>query len=199
MYRIKNTSIVLFMMSITFLLCTSCGGRNVGESTEEPDEENYQDTDNPLNIIGMKPEYEKSGGKFSLYSKFIKITIQTPSGNLKYSDEDAELYYDDYAAIFTWAKYICEEAEGNEREENIREYLKKNLLEVVCNLPLDDSYPEEVRECANKVYYDLKDGILNTLYLNERGFGYKEYSFNYKSYTWRTRVRKDENGILYIW
>lgn len=195
MYRTKNTSIVLFMMSITFLLCTSCGGRNVGESTEEPDEENYQDTDNPLNIIGMKPKYEKVEYEMGVYYDFLCVTVQTTNGDLKYSDEDAELYYDDYAAIFTWAEIICRKAKDN---DNLREYFKKNLLEVVCNLPLDNSYPEDVREYANKAYYDYKDGILNTLYLNDRGYGYKEYAFCKKGYTIKMHIRKDENGILYI-
>ena len=36
-------------------------------------------------------------------------------------------------------------------------YLKDHLFDVVCNLPLDESYPQDIREYANKIYYDNKD------------------------------------------
>lgn len=218
MKKMKNRSTFLFAILITMFFCTSCiykgGGKSRGEEVEESVENTYEDsseespedTDNPLNIIGMKPEWKNKGRD---WWSCEKITVQTPNGNLKYSDEDAELYYDDYALIFTWAYLICSGL-YSDKDQSIRNYLKDNLLEVVCNLPLDDSYPEKVREHVNKVYYNKVDDINNTLCVDGRGFGYKKYAYYYEGYSLEYHVEctqkqlirvkrdKDDNGILVI-
>ena len=221
MKKMKNRSIFLFTILITLFFCTSCiykgGGKSRGEEVEESVENTYEDsseespedTDNPLNIIGMKPEWEKWEGYGYDRWSCEKITVQTPNGNLKYSDEDAELYYDDYALIFTWAYLICRGLHSD-KDQSIRDYLKDNLLEVVCDLPLDDSYPEKVREHVNKIYYDRVDEINSTLCVDDRGFGYKNYAYYYEGYSLdyhvectqkqliRMKRDKDDDGILVI-
>lgn len=214
MNRKKKVTLLLVAMLITMCLCTACvqkkgekntskSEENTKEKVENADEKEDQDVDNPLKIIGMKAEFDGSILK--------KITLQTPNGDLKYSDEDAELYYDDYALIFTWAKVICDklsdyymykpEYKDRNKIDNIKNGLKDNLLEVVCNLPLDDSYPEEVKEYVNNVYYDYKDAITNTLQFDKRRSGYKQYVFytdSYKNNPHYVLVKKDNDGILYI-
>lgn len=162
----KNLSLLVTILT-TMLLCTACGG-NEGK-------------DNPLNITGMKIHW--SYHDLSAYSRpsyyYVDyITIETPEGTLKYSDEDAELYYDEYALIFTWASVISyrsyDKTDNDDME--IKDYLDNNLLEIVCNLPLDDSYPENLREYVNRIYYNNVDDIMK-LSLADRGYGYKKYIY----------------------
>ena len=84
----------------------------------------------------------------------------------------------------------------------IKSYLQEALTEVIYNLPLNDSYPENVKEAVNKVYYDNLDAM-KTVYISDRGYGWIECSF----YMHRNKYdknsfyieRSDEfNGVLII-
>lgn len=209
----KTISRLLVTILIALYLFTSCvekkdvnSNENVVDSIENTYKENDEDPNNPLNIIGMTVEWYGSHytdtGKY--YYNDYKITLQTPKGDLKYSDEEAELYYDKYAFLFAMAACICDTQELDEDKENIRDYLKNNLYDVVCNVPLNDSYPKKVRETVNKVYYDNKDDIMHTLHLEDRGYGYKVYEgykiiriFN-ERFIGRIYVRRGDDNILYI-
>ncbi len=166
----KNVSLLVTMLT-AMLLCTACRGN--------------EDTDDPLNISELKIHWTESSFKKGAY--FLDyITIETPEGTLKYSDEDAELYYDEYALIFTWASVISDYSydKTDNDDMEIKDYLDNNLLEIVCNLPLDDSYPEKLREYVNRKYYNNVDDIMK-LSLADRGYGYKKYYYNkvYNDYT----------------
>ena len=217
MYRMKNLSRILVTILITLFLFTSCVKKKVEkkvvdsienfvDSIENTYNVDYKDPNNPLNIIGMKVEWYGRHNSISgeYYYNDYKITLQTTSGDYKYSDEDAELYYDKYAIVFAMAACICDSQLLDSIEENIRDYLKDNLFEVVCNVPLNDSYPQKVREVANKAYYDNIDDIMHTMHLADRGYGYKVYE-GYKitrlfseCYIGRLYVRRGDDSILYI-
>ena len=126
------------------------------------------------------------------------LTVVDADGEVKYSDEDAEQYYDYYASQFFFAYKIakaCVEAKGHA----ITSYLQKNLFKIARNLPLDDSYPKDVKDIANKVYYDSKDKIHN-MKLYKRGYGYVEYVHNiyidsYGDHNIRCfKIYRDENS-----
>lgn len=217
MYKIKPLIRLLVSMLIIIFFCTACvdkpmkknmemSAENTIEGTiEDSHDENYKDPNNPLNIIGMKVEWlnKYSDNDYDDY----KLTLQTPDGDYKYSDEDAELYYDKYAVLFAIAANICDTQLRlylNPKRENIRDYLKNNLFKTVCDIPLNDSYPQKVREVVNKVYYDNIDDIMHTLHLADRGYGYKVYE-GYKitrlfseRYPGRLYVRRGNDSILYI-
>lgn len=190
----KNLSLLVTILT-TMLLCTACGG-NEGK-------------DNPLNITGMKIHWsysDRSAYSDPSYYNVDYITIETPDGELKYSDEDAELYYDEYALIFTWAKCIatCSFLETDSNQMEIKDYLDNHLLEIVCNLPLDDSYPENLREYVNSIYYNIVDDIMK-LSLADRGYGYKKYIYTewyddlFESrYKIGIKISRGDNDILQI-
>lgn len=160
----KNVSLLVTMLT-AMLLCTACVG-NEGK-------------DNPLNISELKIHWKEKNAPWVGFFPLDYITIETPDGELKYSDEDAELYYDEYALIFTWAVRIADDCNWQENVDymEIKDYLENNLLEIVCNLPLDDSYPENIREFVNSIYYNNVDDIMK-LSLADRGYGYKKYYYN---------------------
>lgn len=207
----KNIVLLLVSLFITIFLSTACVEKNVkknveinaANSTEDAYDENYEDPNNPLNIIGMRVEWLKDKYDRDDY----KITLQTKDGDYKYSDEDAEQYYDKYALVFALAACICDTQLGKDStEDNIRDYLNNNLFGIVRDIPLNDSYPRKVREVVNKTYYDNIDDIKHTLHLADRGYGYKVYE-GYKikrywpfpgSYIGRLYVRRGDDGILYI-
>ena len=193
-------------MLITLFLCIACVEKNVkkdvemnaANSTEETYDERCENPNNPLNIVGMRVEWLNFDTE---RSNDYKITLQTPGGDYKYSDEDAEQYYDNYAAIFAIAACICDTQLYPDSTQNIRDYIKNNLFKIVCDIPLNDSYPQKVREVVNKTYYDNKDDIMHTLHLADRGYGYKVYEgykIFYKSYPGRLYVRRGNDSILYI-
>lgn len=185
MNRMKNVSLLVTMLT-TMLLCTACRGN--------------EDTDDPLNISELKIHWtESSFEKGAYYLDYI--TIETPEGTLKYSDEDAELYYDEYALIFTWASVISDQVYD---KTEIKDYLDNNLLEIVCNLPLDDSYPENLREFVNSIYYNNVDDIMK-LSLADRGYGYKKYIYTERyddlfeiTYKIGIKISRGDNDILQI-
>ena len=204
----KNNVLLLVSLFITIFLCTACVEKNVkkdveinaANSIEDTYDESYEDPNNPLNIVGMRVEWLKDNLINDYYR--YKITLQTKDGDYKYSDEDAEQYYDKYAIIFALAACICDtQVRIDSTEENIRDYLNNNLLEIVRDIPLNDSYPPNVREVVNKAYYDNIDDITNTLHLADRGYGYKVYEGYRKvilGLVGRLYVRRGNDSILYI-
>lgn len=187
----KNVSLLVTMLT-AMLLYTACRGN--------------EDTDNPLNISELKIHWKEKNAPLAGFFPLDYITIETPDGELKYSDEDAELYYDEYALIFTWAVRIADDCDWQENVDymEIKDYLDNNLLEIVCNLPLDDSYPEKLREYVNRIYYNNVDDIMG-LSLEDRGYGYKKYYYNkvYNDYTGSycyhgLKIWSAENDVLKI-
>lgn len=211
MYKKKNL-LRLLVLLITIFLCTACVEKNVKKdveknaeiSTKDTYDESFEDPNNPLNIVGMSVEWLKKNEHSNYYDDY-KITLQTLDGDYKYSDEDAEQYYDQYATLFAIAACICDtQLYLDSTKVNISDYLKNNLFKIVCEIPLNDSYPPKVREVVNKVYYDNKDDIMHTLHLADRGYGYKVYE-GYKIIRWlyechpgRLYVRRGNDSILYI-
>ncbi len=217
MYRMKILSRSFFTILITLFPFTSCVQKEVEkkdvdsiekvvESIEDTHNDDYKDPNNPLNIIGMKVEWygrhNSISGEYYYYD--YKITLETPDGDYKYSDEDAEQCYDQYAKVFAIAACICDTQLLDSIRENIRDYLKNNLLDIVCNVPLNDSYPKKVREFVNKAYYDNKDDIMHLLHLADRGYGYKVYEgykmirFLDECHPGRLYVRRGDDSVLYI-
>lgn len=167
---------LLTTLLVMAFLCMSCGGNGSVNSTgKESNANSEEETSNPLNITGMTPTYKYWESNKEWYLGYI--TLQTPNGDYMYDDEDADLYYDNLAGVFFFAYKIAREAREwpslGDRSD-IREYLKDHLFEVVTNLPLDSSYPERIREHANKVYYDNKD---KDIYVEDKGYGYVKYLY----------------------
>ena len=163
-------------------------------------EENNSNANNPLGLTGLTPVYEQdsyedgNGKHYFWYCKYI--TVQNSKGDYLYSDEDAERYYEGYLNLFFMAKLIAGKCD---KDENMREYMKNNLSNIVTHLPLDESYPENIRERVNKIYYDWKDEM-STLHISERGYGYLKCAYyingdQYNQHSFYLRRDKD-NGRL---
>lgn len=145
---------------------------------------------NPLGIVGFTPEYEfRSDGWGHEYWYFKCIEVHTSSGDLSYSDEDAETYYEQYVDLFFLAYEIAKGTNHN-LDKKIIDYLKKHFTDIISNLPIDDSYPDYVRDYVNEQYYNSKDE-LNTAYISERGYGYIKCSYHPKG-------RKNSTGSFYL-
>lgn len=193
---------LLTTLLVMAFLCMSCGGNGSVNSTEKESNANSEEEpSNPLNIIGMTPVYEMSSDGKECYLKYI--TLQTPNGDYMYDDEDADSYYNDLAGLFFLTYMLANKAEMSvslsDKKNDIREYLKDHLFDVVTNLPLDSSYPERIREFANKVYYDNKD---KDIYVEDKGYGYVKYlyqvKFNGKIENWYFKVGRTEDDGRFI-
>ena len=155
---------------------------------------------NPLNIIGYTHIY-KPDRHLNNY-----ITIQTPDGDYLYSEEDAERYYDSYISQFFFAKKIAlhilyEGYYDDGDDESVIEYVKKNLFKIVSNLPLDSSYPSNVVERVNEIYYDNKEEAA-TLHLIKRDYGkslygyYNDNDYNKLGYLTLSRDTNDGGKLI---
>jgi hypothetical protein len=136
------------------------------------DEGNYNSSipNNPLNIIGYSYIYMNGNIEY--------ITVMTPNGVYLYNEEDAEKYYDDYVSHFFFANMIARRVWYSDAQDGTKEYVKKHLFEIVSNLPLNiNSYPRDVMDRVNKVYYDYMDKAKN-LHLLRRDNGNSIYSYN---------------------
>lgn len=131
---------------------------------------------NPLNIIG----YTFISNPDSYLGNYI--IVQTSNGDCLYNEEDAERYYDYYVSHFFFAARIasstlnCRSYGYLHTEESTREYIKKNLFNIVSNLPLDNSYPSDVVEKVNEIYYNYKEEAA-TLHLIKRDYGRSLYGY----------------------
>lgn len=131
--------------------------------------------DNPaICFKDYKPIFEAYQVDDETHYNFKGVTILDANGVVKYNDEDAEQYYNYYACHFFFAYMIAYNHQTKGKE--LAPYLQNNLFNIVCNLPLDESFPSDVREIVNKIYYDYKDKALN-MQLYKRGYGYIEYAF----------------------
>lgn len=127
--------------------------------------------DNPTLLFrAYKPIYETYEVDDETRYRFVGMKVYDADGEVKYSDENAELFYDYYVSHFFFAYLIALKG------ERIAPYLENNLHAIVCNLPLDDSHPDYVRDLVNKVYYDYIDKLAN-MRLYKRGYGFVEYAF----------------------
>lgn len=144
---------------------------------------------NPLGIIKIIPDFENR-----------QITLQSHTGIIMYNDEDVDKYKQ-YLRLFYFAHIICTDYNIRDNAE-IRSYLEENFTYVLANLPLDDSYPENVKEAVNEVYYDNLDAA-NTVSVTSRGYGYitcKYYWQNYINHKRHFDIKRSEelNGALII-
>lgn len=178
------------------------------ESIEENgglDSDDYNDSDNktstnPLGFTGLTPIYYKY--KYSdntVVWRYDEITVQTSEGDYIYNDEDAERYYEHYLALFFIATRIFPNYTD---DESLVNYITNNISEIITNLPLDDTFPQNIREYVNKIYYDNKDEM-GTLHISERGYGYIKCTFYYncnRNSPGYFRVMRDDknNGRLVI-
>lgn len=179
-------SLKVFTVLLTVMLvCVGCGKNGnsasgsglLGGMSEE-------DKCNPvIRFTSYKPIYEVDttayGASYYRYNKteyyhFRGIKVYDANGEIKYSDEEAEKYYDHYAAHFLYACIIANKVCN---DADMRSYMEEHLFEVVRDLPLSDSYPSNVQEIANKIYYDYKDRAFN-MTLTSRGYGYLVYEYS---------------------
>ncbi len=151
---------------------------------------------NPLamDIVDYIPIYEYNKNDKRWYLKEIRLRI--PGMDYMYDDEDADLYYDDYAFTFYIAYNIAMDAAN---DDVLRDYIKLNLMDIMSNIPLDASYPEKIREYVNKEYYDYKE---KKVYRESKGYGYVKYLFYIevlgKSLPCNFYLRRGENGLFGI-
>lgn len=172
------------------------------ESIEGDDGVNNNTSTNPLGFTGITPIFQKKENKDKYDPEWIckGITVQDSKGDYIYNDEDAERYYEQYLPLFFMA-YEIVDYYYYDHEVDLVNYLTNNLSNIVSNLPLDDTHPQNIREYVNKKFYDNKDAM-NTLCISKRGYGYIEcryynqYRGEYSSFT----IKRDEknNGRLII-
>ena len=178
-------SLKVFTVLLTVMLvCVGCGKNgNSASGSGLLGGVSQKDMSNPAErFTEYKPIYEKKyTGRYYLKC----INILDANGEVKYSDEEAEKYYSNYAAHFLCACIIADKVCDEKNDAEMRSYMEEHLFDVVCNLPLGDSYPSDVREIVNKIYYDYKDRIMN-MSLENRGYGYLKYKYDtgaYNQYT----------------
>jgi hypothetical protein len=164
------------------------------ECIEGDDGFNENTSNNPLGLTGITPIFKKSGDTWDC----MGITVQDSEGDYIYNDEDAEQYYEQYLPLFFIAHKIVPDWSRNDSLVN---YLTNHLSDIVSNLPLDDSYPKDIREYVNKKYYDNKDAM-STLCISKREYGsiWCEYydNPNRRGSCFRVKRDKNNNGRLTI-
>ena len=132
--------------------------------------------DNPAMMFkAYKPVFKTYQVDDETHYQFQGVTVLDVDGEVKYSDEDAELFYNYYVSHFFFAHKIATSF-LNDKGKDIAPYLQENLFNIVCNLPLDDSYPDDIKNKVNKIYYDHIDKVTN-MRLYKRGYGYVEYAY----------------------
>lgn len=163
---------VFAVLSAVMLICIGCKNKNSADNAAEIHNDNST-------IVSQENDVYNPAKRFRAY-KPLRITdsgfvygikIYDANGAVKYSDEDAEKYYDHYAIHFLYAYLIAENG------KEVSEYLDKHLFDVVCNLPLDNSYPSNVRDVVNKIYYEYKDRA-QKIHLYNRDIGCVNYAYD---------------------
>lgn len=137
-------------------------------------EEGNGSKQNPLGFTTITPVFYKDKNYDNTDCwRCHNITVQNTMGDYIYNDGDAERYYEHYLSLFFMAHQIV--PTWSEDEEFVN-YLSNHLTDIITNLPLDDSYPQNIREHVNKRYYDNKDEV-STLHISERGYGYLKCTY----------------------
>lgn len=146
--------------------------QDIAMETSQYDDSQISDdyNNNPLNVTGIIPIYKSIRVDDEIRYSYDRICIQTLDGELTYDDQQVEKYIDRYKSFFFMAYMIAKEG------IKIAPYLREHLMEVVSNLPLNNSYPQNVREHANKIYYDYKDRT-ECMTVYKRGYGFVEFAF----------------------
>lgn len=190
----KNLVKVIAAIFVVVSLCIACGGKDASNTSSKESNVNKAKElgwDNPFNITDISPIYNTSKDGDDVYYSLERIKIQTSDGELMYDDgqmEDVLLYMHYFFMSYMIASGGTEYAP----------YLKDHLLEVVHNLPLDQSYPDGLREYANYVYYNYKDKLKRMIEY-EKGNGYVEYAYDQGAPLWDEpdvycfRLYRDEN------
>lgn len=176
----KKMMKIMTAIFVIVSLCVACS-RTDKENTSQKTERKIGNAqrlgwENPFNIIDISPVYEKKGDGGNVYYSFERLKIQTPDGELMYDDKqmnDVMLYMH-----YFFMSYMI--ASGG---TNYATYLEDHLFEVVYNLPLDKSYPQDIREYANFVYYSYKDKMQRMIEY-EKGDGYVEYAYDQGGLLW---------------
>lgn len=188
-------SLKVFTILLTVMLvCVGCGKN--GNSTSDSGllgGMSKKDMSNPAErFTEYKPTYEIS--KYTNNYMFYGIKIFDANGEVKYSDEEAEKYYSNYAAHFLCACIIADRVHD---DAEMRSYMEEHLFEVVRDLPLNESYPSNMQETINRIYYDYKDRIMN-MSLESRGYGYLLYKYDTNgNWTYYLRICRDkDSGVL---
>lgn len=164
---------------------------NFYDPSELPgDDSDYysENPDNPLNIIDYS--------YICLNGNIEYITVLTSNGVYLYNEEDAEQYYDYYVPHFFWANMIVRRVWYSDASKDTKQYVKGNLFRIVSNLPLDISYPKDVMERVNKIYYKYMDKE-KKLHLLRRNNGRSIYDYNGPTKLYLGRD-PDHGGILVI-
>lgn len=150
------------------------------------------ENDNPLKVTNIIPKFRENDGEWW----FKKLTLENMIGTILYSNKDAEKYYEQYSKLFYVACMISGKDSGAITNPEIIEYLKANLMNVLQNLPLDDTYPENVRRYVNQRFFDCFDKI-NKLSCESIT---KDYAYFYNGKNSVSFVRDTEDaGILAIY
>lgn len=143
------------------------------------------------------------------------IKILDKDGEIKYSDEDAEKYYDHYVFHFLLALEIGRAAE-NEGAEELKSYMEDHLFDIACELPFDESYSNDifdmireqkygettlqlVRTGLNGIYENCREAV-QKMKLHDRGKGYIKYDLGHEAFSDRCKClsiyRDKESGNL---
>ena len=204
-------SLKVFTVLLTVMLvCVGCGKNgNSASGSGLLGGMSKEDMYNPAKrFTEYKPIYSeekvipanKFHNSYVAHSELLGIKILDADGEVKYSDEEAEEYYTHYAVHFFFAYIIATKVAWSGKEEERKsyiDYMKEHLFDVICNLPLDDSYPSDIRETVNKIYYDYKDAALN-MSLVERGYGFLKYEYGNNKYIYIYRD-KDSGSLMVYW
>ena len=179
-----RSSLKVFMVLLTVMfVCVGCVKKGISSnSTGILGGTSNEDVCNPAKIFtAYKPIYrvDHVDDETRYYFQYIKIL--DANGDVRYNDEDAEEHYTHYTVHFFYAYQIARLINIYCNDSQIgletKSYVDENLFNIVCNLPLDESYPNDLREIINKIYYDYKDRALN-MDIYERGYGYIEYAYD---------------------
>ena len=130
--------------------------------------DNYDD-ENPLGFIDYS--YICMNGNIEY------ITVLTSNGEYIYNEEDAEQYYDHYVSHFFFANMIVKGVWYSNASNDTKKYVRDNLYKIVSNLPLDISFPRDVMEKVNQVYYKYMNNA-KKIHLLRRNNGNSIYDYN---------------------
>lgn len=195
-------SLKVFTILLTVMLvCVGCGKNGNSTSGSTPlSSMSEEDKCNPvIRFTSYKPIYKADTTyNGTICYNFKGIRVFDADGEMKYSDADAEKYYDHYAVHFLCACIIADKVHD---DAEMRSYMEEHLFEVVRDLPLDEAYSSNMQETINRIYYNYKDRIMN-MSLESRGYGYLLYKYDTGAYnrytggywTYYLRICRDKDS-----